>query len=96
MFVTIRVLAPGYWTTPSYISFNFTGFEDTESTIYKYQWGIGKSPGAVDVLPLVDFTGTDYIIQQIKTPDGSPRPVRVFPAVRVTTAVEIGKHACCT
>jgi hypothetical protein len=44
-----------YWTSRSMVSFNFTGFLDYDSTVVRYQWGIGSKPYQADVVPVMDL-----------------------------------------
>jgi hypothetical protein len=37
------------------VSFNFTGFLDYDSTVVRYQWGIGSKPYQADVVPVMDL-----------------------------------------
>ena len=53
----VRVSVPEYWTRVGGICFNFSGLgddtgEDALGSISDYQWGLGDSPGAVNIIPL--------------------------------------------
>jgi hypothetical protein len=50
-----RIWTPMYWTSRSMVSFNFTGFLDYDSTVVRYQWGIGSKPYQADVVPVMDL-----------------------------------------
>lgn len=56
-----RIWTPKYWTNISFVQFNFTGFVDYESSIMRYQWGLGTAPFANDVMPLTQVTGNKFV-----------------------------------
>jgi hypothetical protein len=54
-------------TSRDSISANWTGFMDSESGVDRYEWAIGRSPGAQDVVP---FTPTTISFQTSFTKPG--------------------------
>lgn len=54
-------------TSRDSISANWTGFVDSESGVDRYEWAIGRSPGAQDVVP---FTPTTFSFQTSFTKPG--------------------------
>lgn len=62
------------------VAFNFTGFMDYESGISRYQWGIGRSQFAADVVPLTNVTG-ERVLKDIKY-SGGTKKMFVTPVVR--------------
>jgi hypothetical protein len=79
-FFACRIWTPKYWTSQSVVAFNFTGFMDYESGISRYQWGIGSSQFAADVVPLTNVTG-ERVLKDIKY-SGGTKKMFVTPVVR--------------
>ena len=74
-----RVTVPAFWTNPSQITFNFTGFQPAyPNQTLQYQWGLGTTPNATDIIPFHPFTG-DQIPNTIFITNGQLlRNVTVF------------------
>ncbi|KAF6259953.1 hypothetical protein COO60DRAFT_1700595 [Scenedesmus sp. NREL 46B-D3] len=66
------IWTPKYWTSQSIVAFNFTGFMDYESGISRYQWGIGSSQFAANVVPLSSVTG-ERLLKDIRYSGGTKK-----------------------
>lgn len=81
-----------YWTSRSMVAFNYTGFIDYETSIVRYQWGIGSKANAVDVVPLVNVTAS-RVLKDIKYAGGTQK-MFVTPVVSMTQLLA-GRTAAC-
>eukprot|EP00882_Tetradesmus_deserticola_P025048 GHRQ01027465.1.p2 GENE.GHRQ01027465.1~~GHRQ01027465.1.p2 ORF type:complete len:118 (+),score=28.07 GHRQ01027465.1:34-354(+) len=68
------------------VAFNFTGFMDYESGISRYQWGIGSSQFAADVVPLTNVIG-ERLLKDIRY-SGGTKKMFVTPVVSVCIALQ--------
>ncbi|HEX3151269.1 MAG TPA: Ig-like domain-containing protein [Gemmataceae bacterium] len=67
-----------FQSSASTIMANWAGFFDTGSGIARYQWAIGSSPGATDVLAFTDVgTATSAMTAGLSLSDGIPYYVSV-------------------
>lgn len=63
MHAACSVFVPPYWTNPTQIVFNFSNFQDPESGISQYLWGVGNGTSyPPTVITLRNFTGPNVTV----------------------------------
>jgi hypothetical protein len=56
-----RVIVPPYWTSVTAVNFSFTPFGDGGSGIRLYEWSLGSSAGAANVVAFQAYNGTAVV-----------------------------------
>lgn len=60
-----RVLVPEFWTVLGNVNFNFSGLEE-QGPLGDFQWGIGTSPGSLDIVPYQTLAGSSIRFTSFK------------------------------